>query len=201
MAETWGCGTHTTSWQASGRWSVPSITGKQRGDPGLHHRERRHTPMGMTMTQKTCCPLRPGARQGGTADRGEPDIVLGNDITRWPSTSLKGGLAMFRQDPGEHRSGSLRPQQGHQERPAVQAVPGVLLRHGIVNFFDVGKMGVEHALLPSRARHRRDCIIGADTPAPTARWGLPPAWAPRTMAAGRPPARRGSRCPPPSAWS
>ncbi len=37
-------------------------------------------------------------------------------------------------------------------------------RHGIVNFFDVGKMGVEHALLPEQGIVTAgDCIIGADS--------------------------------------
>ncbi len=69
---------------------------------------------------------------------------------------------------------------------------------GITHYYEVGCMGVEHALLPSRASSARATSSSARTatPARTARWARSPrAWAPPTPVWATPPARRGSRCP------
>ncbi len=43
-------------------------------------------------------------------------------------------------------------------------MPRVRCKHDIVNFYDVGEMGVEHALLPEKGIVTAgDCIIGADS--------------------------------------
>ncbi len=59
-------------------------------------------------------------------------------------------------------------------------------KYDILNFFDVGRMGVEHALLPEQGIVTAgDCIIGADSPpAPTARWGFSTGVGSTDMAAG-----------------
>ena len=66
-------------------------------------------------------------------------------------------------------------------------------KYNIVNFFDVGAMGIEHALLVSLSSAR------TATPAPTAHWAhSPPASVlPISPQAWRP-ARHGSRCRAPS---
>ncbi len=69
---------------------------------------------------------------------------------------------------------------------------------GITHYYEVGCMGVEHALLPEQGVvGAGDLIIGADSH--TCTYGAlvrsPRAWAPPTPAWATPPARRGSRCP------
>ena len=69
---------------------------------------------------------------------------------------------------------------------------------GITHYYEVGCMGVEHALLPEQGVvGAGDLIIGADsTPALMVRSARSPrAWAPPTLQSAMPPARRGSRCP------
>ena len=77
-----------------------------------------------------------------------------------------------------HGDGPLCTEQGHQVRRAVPRSAATFSRkYNIVNFFDVGAMGIEHALLPEKGltapgelHHRR----GLATPAPTARWAHSP---------------------------
>ena len=56
------------------------------------------------------------------------------------------------------------PQQGYQGRRAGQACAEFADKYDVENFFDVGRMGVEHALLPEQGLvGPGDCIIGADS--------------------------------------
>ena len=61
-------------------------------------------------------------------------------------------------------------------------------QYDIVNFFDVGEMGIEHALLPEKGLvGPGDCVIGADshTLLLTAHWEhFPRVWVQRICAAG-----------------
>jgi len=72
---------------------------------------------------------------------------------------------------------------------------------GVVHFYDVGQMGVEHALLPEKGLVvSGDAVIGADSH--TCTYGALGAFSTGVgssdMAAAWRPARRGSRCPLPS---
>ncbi len=124
--------------------------------------------MGMTMTQKIL------AAHAGL-DRVEPgqlimaqlDMVLGNDITSpvainefekagfetvFDKTRIS--LVMDHFVPNKDIKAA---QQAKQSRRFAQ-------KHGIVNFYDVGCMGVEHALLPEKGLVAAgDCVIGADS--------------------------------------
>ena len=74
-------------------------------------------------------------------------------------------------------------------------------QHEITNYFDVGDMGIEHALLPEKGLTvAGDVIIGADsTPVPTGLWGLfPPGWEVRIWPLVWLLERHGLRCRPPS---
>ena len=69
---------------------------------------------------------------------------------------------------------------------------------GITHYYEVGCMGVEHALLPEQGVvGAGDLIIGADSHTCTygALGAFATAWAPPTPAWGTPPGVRGSRCP------
>ena len=74
-------------------------------------------------------------------------------------------------------------------------------RFDITNFYDVGQMGVEHALLPEKGLVAPgECIIGADSH--TCTYGALGAFSTGVgstdMAAGMATGEPGSRCPPPS---
>ena len=70
---------------------------------------------------------------------------------------------------------------------------------GITHYYEVGCMGVEHALLPEKGvvtARRAASSARTATPAPTAHWAhSPPALVPPISPQAWPPARRGSRCP------
>ena len=124
--------------------------------------------MGMTMTQKILaahCRAEASVKAGQLINA-KLDMVLGNDITTPVAINEfeKAGFTLgVRQDPHQHGPGPLRPQQGHQERASSPNSAGSLpTSTTFVNFFDVGTMGIEHALLPEqgivdrgRLHHRR----------------------------------------------
>jgi 3-isopropylmalate/(R)-2-methylmalate dehydratase large subunit len=124
--------------------------------------------MGMTLTQKILA-AHAGldAVRAGQLIEAKLDIVLGNDITTPVAINEfeKAGFdAVFDKGKDRHRAGSLRAQQGHQERGPVQAVPHVRgqIRHP--QLLRRGQMGIEHALLPEKGIVTAgDCVIGADS--------------------------------------
>ena len=83
--------------------------------------------MGMTLTQKILA-AHAGLDQvkAGQLINAKLDIVLGNDITTPVAINEfeKAGFdSVFDKETHRHRAGPLCPQQGHQERHPVQAVP------------------------------------------------------------------------------
>ena len=161
--------------------------------------------MGMTMTQKIL------ARHAGLASveagqliEARLDLVLGNDITAPVAITEfdKAGLTqIFDKDKIAIVLDHSVPCKDIKSAQLCAQARAFAQRFDITHFYDVGQMGVEHALIPEKglAAPGRSSSAPIPTPARTARWGpSPPAWAPPTWPPAWPPALPGSRCPPPS---
>ncbi len=123
--------------------------------------------MGMTMTQKILaahCAKPAWPREIVLAS---VDLVLGNDITAPVAINEfeKGGCACVFDDQRTRwcwtTSRPTRTSQAAEQSRKVRQFAG---KHAIANFFELGRMGVEHALLPEQGLVAPgDLIIGADS--------------------------------------
>ena len=125
--------------------------------------------MSMTMTQKILAAHAglPEVKAGQLIEA-RLDMVLGNDITSPVAINEfeKAGFdSVFDRIKDIAGNGPFRSQQRHQGRAAVQDSARTFARKfDIDNFYDVGDMGVEHALLPEKGLVAAgECIIGADS--------------------------------------
>ena len=96
------------------------------------------------------------------------DMVLGNDITAPIAINEleKAGLNenVFSKDKISLVMDHFTPNKDIKAAEQCKQVREFARKHGIVNFFDVGEMGIEHALLPEKGIVKAgDCIIGADS--------------------------------------
>jgi len=95
------------------------------------------------------------------------DMVLGNDITAPVAINEfeKAGLnSVFSKEKIALVMDHFTPNKDIKAAEQCKQVRGFARKHSIVNFFDVGEMGVEHALLPEKGLVKAgDCIIGADS--------------------------------------
>jgi len=124
--------------------------------------------MGMTMTQKILA-----AHAGldsvvaGQLIDANLDIVLGNDITAPVAINEmeKAGLSsVFSTEKIVLVMDHFTPNKDIKAAEQCKKVREFAKKHEIVNFFDVGEMGIEHALLPEKGLVKAgDCIIGADS--------------------------------------
>ena len=124
--------------------------------------------MGMTMTQKIL------ARSAGL-DRVEPgqliegklDLVLGNDITTPVAITEfeKAGLSsVFDRERIAIVLDHSTPCKDIKSAQLCAACREFAQRHTITHFYDVGRMGIEHALLPEQGLTTPgEVIIGADS--------------------------------------
>ncbi|MDO4869180.1 MAG: 3-isopropylmalate dehydratase large subunit [Bacillota bacterium] len=124
--------------------------------------------MGMTMTQKILA-AHAGLESvaAGQLIRADLDMVLGNDITTpvavnefdkagFDSVSDKSKISIVM----DH----FTPNKDIKAAQQCVKCRAFAKRFDIDNFFDVGKMGIEHALLPEQGIVKAgDCIIGADS--------------------------------------
>ena len=110
--------------------------------------------MGMTMTQKILA-----AHAGldkvvvGQLIEAKLDLVLGNDITSPVAINAfeKAGLnTIFDKNKIALVMDHFTPNKDIKAAEQCKQVREFAKKHGIVNFFDVGQMGVEHALLPEK---------------------------------------------------
>ena len=124
--------------------------------------------MGMTMTQKILA-----AHAGldsvvaGQLIEANLDMVLGNDVTS--------PVAINEMDKFDKNSvfdktrislvmDHFTPNKDIQSSENCKQVRTFAKQHGITHYFDVGNMGIEHALLPEQGIVTcGDCIIGADS--------------------------------------
>ena len=158
--------------------------------------------MGMTMTQKILA-KHAGLDhvEVGQLIEAKVDMVLGNDITTPVAITEfeKAGFSqVFDKDKISIVLDHYTPCKDIKSAELCLKARNFAHKHSITNFFDVGQMGVEHALLPKRAcaLPARSLWAPTPTPAPTALWALsPPASVPPTWPLPWPPAFYGSRCP------
>ena len=124
--------------------------------------------MGMTMTQKIqAAHCGQEHVKAGQLIEANLDIVLGNDITTPVAINEfeKAGFCdVFDKTRVNIVLDHFVPNKDIKSAQQSKQCREFACRHGIVNFFDVGKMGVEHALLPEQGIVTAgDCIIGADS--------------------------------------
>jgi len=122
----------------------------------------------MTMTQKILaahCGLDKVA--AGQLIEADLDMVLGNDITSPVAINEfeKAGLdKVFSEEKIALVMDHFTPNKDIKAAEQCKQVRDFARKHGIVHFYDVGEMGVEHALLPEQGLVKAgDCIIGADS--------------------------------------
>ena len=124
--------------------------------------------MGMTMTQKILA-----AHAGldhvvaGQLIEAKLDMVLGNDVT---SPVAINEMNKFGKDGVFDKTrialvmDHFTPNKDIQAAQDCKQVRTFARAHGITHYFDVGNMGIEHALLPEQGIVAcGDCVIGADS--------------------------------------
>ena len=129
--------------------------------------ERRHI-MGMTMTQKILA-----AHAGldsvvaGQLIRAKLDMVLGNDITTPVAVNEfeKAGFdGIFDREKISLVMDHFTPNKDIKAAEQCMKCRTFAKRFDVEHFYDVGRMGIEHALLPEQGIVKAgDCIIGADS--------------------------------------
>ena len=124
--------------------------------------------MGMTMTQKILAAHAglPEVRAGQLIEA-KLDLVLGNDITSPVAINefeKCGASSVFDRDRIALVMDHFTPNKDIKSAEQCRQVRGFAGKYDITNFFDVGQMGIEHALLPEQGLvGPGDCVIGADS--------------------------------------
>ncbi len=124
--------------------------------------------MGMTMTQKILA-YHAGldSVEAGQLIRAKLDLVLGNDITTPVAVNefTKAGFdRVFDKDRIAIVLDHFVPNKDIKAAEQSKQCRGFAREHSISHFYDVGRMGIEHALLPEQGVVTAgDCIIGADS--------------------------------------
>lgn len=95
------------------------------------------------------------------------DVALGNDITAPVAIrefeKFK-GKAVYDPERIVFVADHFTPNKDIQSAMQVKMVRDFARNHGIKNFFDVGKMGIEHVLLPEQGLVKSgDLVVGADS--------------------------------------
>lgn len=124
--------------------------------------------MGMTMTQKILA-----AHAGldevkpGQLIMADLDLVLGNDVTTPVAINEfnKAGFdSIFSQDKITMVMDHFTPNKDIKAAAQCKQCRDFAREYGVKNYFDVGDMGIEHALLPEKGLVAPgDCVIGADS--------------------------------------
>ena len=124
--------------------------------------------MGMTMTQKILA-AHAGLDQvvAGQLIEAELDLVLGNDITTPVAVREMDKMnndSVFHKDKIALVMDHFIPNKDIKSAENCKCVRDFACKHEITNYFDVGEMGIEHALLPEKGLTvAGDAIIGADS--------------------------------------
>lgn len=124
--------------------------------------------MGMTMTQKILA-AHAGldSVKAGQLIRAKLDMVLGNDVTTPVAVKefrAAGFDKVFDKDKISIVLDHFTPNKDIKSAEHCKYVREFANEHSITNFFDVGEMGVEHALLPEKGLVAPgEAIIGADS--------------------------------------
>ena len=124
--------------------------------------------MGMTMTQKILA-AHAGLESvtAGQLISAKLDIVLGNDITTPVAINeftKNGFTSVFNKDRIAIVLDHFVPNKDIKAAEQSKQCREFACSHCVSHFYDVGKMGIEHALLPEQGVVTAgDCIIGADS--------------------------------------
>ncbi|MBR2402510.1 MAG: 3-isopropylmalate dehydratase large subunit [Lachnospiraceae bacterium] len=124
--------------------------------------------MGMTMTQKILA-AHAGLSEvtAGQLIEVDLDLVLGNDITSPVAIHEMEKMAtdgVFHKDKIALVMDHFVPNKDIKSAEHCKCVREFACKHEISNYFDVGEMGIEHALLPEKGLTvAGDVIIGADS--------------------------------------
>ncbi len=124
--------------------------------------------MGMTMTQKIMA-FHAGEESvsAGQLIEAKLDMVLGNDVT---SPVAINEMNKYGQDKIFDKTrialvmDHFTPNKDIQSAENCKQVREFAIKHDIQHFYDVGNMGIEHALLPEQGIVTcGDCVVGADS--------------------------------------
>lgn len=124
--------------------------------------------MGMTMTQKILA-AHAGLKsvQAGQLINAKLDMVLGNDVTSPVAInemSKFGNNSVFDKTRISLVMDHFTPNKDIQSAQNCKQVREFAAKYDIKHYYDVGSMGIEHALLPEQGIVTcGDCIIGADS--------------------------------------
>lgn len=124
--------------------------------------------MGMTMTQKILA-AHAGldSVKAGQLINADLDIVLGNDITTPVAIEefeKCGADSVFSDEKIVLVMDHFTPNKDIKSAQLCKRSREFAAKYGIKNFYDVGRVGIEHALLPEQGHvGPGDCIIGADS--------------------------------------
>lgn len=124
--------------------------------------------MGMTMTQKVLAAHAglPSVKPGQLI-KAKLDLVLGNDITSPVAINEfnKAGFdQIFHQDKIALVMDHFTPNKDIKAAEQCKQCRAFAKQYHVKNYFDVGDMGIEHALLPEKGLVAPgDCVIGADS--------------------------------------
>ncbi len=124
--------------------------------------------MGMTLTQKILAKHAGlDSVEEGQLIRAKLDMVLGNDITGPVAINefnKYGFDGVFDKSRISLVMDHFTPNKDIKAAKQCQQCRNFADKYGIVNFYDVGTVGIEHALLPEKGLVvPGDCVIGADS--------------------------------------
>lgn len=124
--------------------------------------------MGMTMTQKILAHAAGLEKvEAGQLIEAQLDLVLGNDITSPVAIKEMGKMTVngvFDKDKIALVPDHFVPNKDIKSAEHCKCVREFAKRNEITNYFEVGEMGIEHALLPEKGLAvAGDVIIGADS--------------------------------------
>lgn len=124
--------------------------------------------MGMTMTQKILAAAAGLDKvEAGQLIEANLDLVLGNDITSPVAIHEMDKMTVntvFDKDKVALVMDHFIPNKDIKSAQHCKCVREFACKHDITNYFDVGEMGIEHALLPEKGLTvAGDVIIGADS--------------------------------------
>lgn len=154
--------------------------------------------MGMTMTQKILA-AHAGLDhvEAGQLIEAQLDLVLGNDITSPVAIKEMEKMkvdGVFDKDKIALVPDHFVPNKDIKSAEHCKCVREFARRNEITNYFEVGEMGIEHALLPEKGLTVAGDVVTAQTPipVPTVRLAhFPPASAAQIWRLEWRPARRG----------
>ena len=124
--------------------------------------------MGMTMSQKILAAhAHLDSVKAGQLIDAELDMVLGNDITSPVAVKVFEGAqapCICCPEKVSMVMDHFTPNKDIKAAEQVKTVRNFANKYGVKNFFDVGEMGIEHALLPEKGLvGAGDLVIGADS--------------------------------------